>query len=161
MAETAPLLSWGQQKIRDLLDRWGGIRAGNKMKKLEDRTSGFAERLDKIPQHERRTVKNVLARLAGLSTVGQKGCNEMAESILASWEGGRLRELWSDIAERGQFSESDLLGILIETDVVSALNVAEAVKARLYAVSELESRTGKKGMENAIRNHLASNPWII
>ena len=159
--DTAPLLEWGQNKVKKLLVLWHDARGEKKRQMLEDKISGFADRLEKLGKHEKKTVKKVLVKLGGISSMNQEKYEELSESILTSWEGGRLKDLWMDIANADTLSESDLLDILTETEVISALNVAEAIKTKLYAISELKSRIQDKDLENAVRNHLAENPWII
>ena len=161
LSETAPLLDWGQKRVKQLLVKWHDARGEKKRKMLEEKISDFAKRLDNLGKHEKRTVTKVLTKLGGISSVTQNQYEDLADSIITSWEGGRLRELWTEIANADELSESDLLSILMETEVVSALNVAEAIKAKLYAISELKARIKEKDLENAVRDHLARNPWMI
>lgn len=158
---TAPLLEWGQKRVKELLIIWHDARGERKRKLLEEKVSGFVDRLDRLGKHEKQTVKRVLTKLGSISSVSQEKYEDLADSIITSWEGGRLKELWTDIAESDELSESDLLEILMETEVISALNVAEAIKTKLYAISELKSRIKEKDLENAVRDHLAENPWIV
>lgn len=161
LPETAPLLDWGQKRVKQLLVKWHDARGEKKRKMLEEKISDFAKRLDNLGKHEKRTVTKVLTKLGGISSVTQNQYEDLADSIITSWEGGRLRELWTEIANADELSESDLLSILMETEVISALNVAEAIKAKLHAISELKTRIKKKDLENAVRDHLARNPWMI
>ena len=161
LSETVPLLEWGQKKVKYLLSKWHVARGEKKHKMLEEKISDFAIRLDNLGKHEKKTVTKVLTKLGGISSISQKKYEELADSIITSWEGGRLQELWTEIVNTEELSESDLLSILMETEVVSALNVAEAIKTKLYAISELKSRIMKKDLENAVRVHLAKNPWMI
>ena len=86
---------------------------------------------------------------------------EIAELVLASWENGRLKNLWKSFADADDPSEEDLLAILTETDILTALNVAEAIKTKLYAIESLQERIKKRELEKSVRDHLAANPWII
>jgi len=159
--ETAPLLEWGQERVRQLLRVWHDKRGEKKHMVLEKRVSGFSERLERLGKYERKTVKNVLTKLGGFSTLSQEKYEDMAKSILTAWEGGRLKEMWTKIANTENLSETDFLDILMETNVVSSLNVGESIKTKLTAISKLKERIEEKDLENAIRDHLANNPWII
>ena len=161
LEETSPLLEWGRKRVKELLIKWHDARGEKRRKMLEEKLTGFADRLENLGKHEKQTVKKVLTKLGGISSISQKKYEELADSIITSWEGGRLKELWIDIAESEHLSESNLLEFLMETEVISALNVAEGIKTKLHAISELKSRIKDKDLENAIRDHLAKNPWII
>ena len=161
LKETAPLLEWGQERVKKLLVIWHDLRGEKKRRLLEEKVSGFSDRLEKLGSHERKTIKNVLKKLGGISSISQQKYEEVADSILTTWEGGRLKELWTSIAESEGLEESDFLEILMETDIISALNVAEAIKTKLHAISELKARIDRKELERAVRDHLAENPWII
>lgn len=160
-AETQALLEWGQRRTKDLLRLWGEMRAEKKARGIEDRMSQFGERLARFKRHEREAVKAVLKKLAAVPAIRDDKFEDLAGAILTSWEGGRLRELWQDIEERESLSESDLLDMLVETNVVTALNVAEAVKTKVAALVRLGERIDKHDLERAVRDHVANNPWII
>lgn len=160
-AETQALLEWGQRRTRDLLRLWGELRAEKKVREIEARISPLGGRLAKLKRHEQKAVKAVLKKLAGIPSIRDDRFEDLAGAILTSWEGGRLRELWQDIEERESLSEADLLDMLVETNVVTALNVAEAVKTKVAALVRLGERIDKRDLEHAVRDHVANNPWII
>ena len=160
-AETQALLEWGQRRTRDLLRLWGELRAEKKVGEIEARISPLGGRLAKLKRHEQKAVKAVLKKLAGIPSIRDDRFEDLAGAILTSWEGGRLRELWQDIEERETLSEADLLDMLVETNVVTALNVAEAVKTKVAALVRLGERIDKRDLEHAVRDHVANNPWII
>jgi len=161
LEDTAPLLEWGQKRVKELLTKWHDARGEKKRKMLEEKIGGFKGRLDSLGNHERKNVTKVLQKLGAVSTMSQKQYEGIADSVLTSWEGGRLKGMWQSIAESEEFSESELLELLLETNVISALNVAEAVKTKLEAISKLKDLIDCGKLENAVRDHLAQNPWII
>ncbi len=85
----------------------------------------------------------------------------LSEGTLTAWEGGRLKELIHDVAESETMSESDLLNILMEHQVLTALHTAEAVKAKRTVVLGLRDRIRRKELENAVRDYISENPWLI
>ena len=159
--ETEHLLEWGQKRVKELLVMWHDGRGKKKREILEEKVLGFKERLDKLSSSERNSITRVLMKIGGIPTINDDQFKDMAGSILTSWEGGRLKDLWLKIANTEEFSEADLLHVLMETEIVSALNVAEAVKAKLLTIAELKLRVEKQDLENAIRNYIAENPWLI
>lgn len=161
LPETLPLLLWGQKLTKKLLIIWKERRGEVRRKELEDKVAGFSERLEKLPHSEGVTLRKVLNKLGGISSLSKKQYEEIGESILTSWEEGRLKELISKIADSSFLSEKELLEILFEEQILSALNVAEAAKSKLFSIVQLKERIEKKDLENAVRNYLAENPWII
>ncbi|MGD6807924.1 MAG: ATP-binding protein [Candidatus Bathyarchaeia archaeon] len=159
--ETQPLLLWGQERIKELLNIWKEKRGEANRLELEQKVSGFGERLNKLPPHEAKTVRQVLLKLGGLSTLSKKQFQELGEAVLISWEQGRLHELIATIADVDKMDEGELLKVLIEADTLSALNIAEVAKTKLLTLSGLKERLDHKELELAVRDYIADNPWII
>ena len=151
----------GREKVKALLKSWSDMRGKQKRDLLDEKVKGFKDRLDQLQDSESKVVKQVLLKIGGVSSIEQNKYREIAELVLASWENGRLRGLWKSFAKDDNLDEVDLLKILTETDVLAALNVAEAVRTKLYAIESLQARVKKRVLEKSVRDHLASNPWII
>ena len=160
LEETEPLLKWGQEKIKEMLREWIDKRGRKKADAL-NRLDEFKDRLDRLSGTERATVRKVLVSIGGIAQLDQDKYDEIAKLVLRSWEGGRLKGLWEKFAANEDPSESDLLEILSESEILSALNVAEAIKTKLYAIEHLQARIREKDLENRVRDHLGRNPWII
>ena len=58
--EVIPLEEWGQKRIKQLLRIWRDRRGERRRKEIEDKVVGFSGRLEKLPEHERRTIKRAL-----------------------------------------------------------------------------------------------------
>lgn len=159
--ETEPLLEWGREKVKSLLRRWADMRGQSKRLLLDEKVEGFKDRLDQLPNSEAGIVRQVLTKIGGITSMEQDKYREIAELVLSSWENGRLKSLWKSSAAANDPSENDLLEILTETDILTALNVAEAIKTKLYAIESLRERIKKRELEQSVRDHLAANPWII
>jgi hypothetical protein len=54
-----------------------------------------------------------------------------------------------------------LVSVLTEHQVLTALHVAEAVKLKLGVVDGLRRRIAARDLENAVRDYIAANPWLI
>lgn len=159
--DTAPLLNWGQEKIKELLNKWAKKRGEKRKKELEDMMLPFSERLEALPSTEAGIVKKVLIKLGTIPTIKDNQFAELGQAFLTAWEGGRLKDIMEKISSKDEIVAKDLLDILLEAEVISALNVAEAIKTKLLAVAKLKEMIGNKSLENAARDHLAANPWII
>jgi hypothetical protein len=157
----APLLTWGQDLVRGLLSDWGKKRVEAKVQKLNQKVARFSPRLEKLPPRERKIVEGAIKNFAEVRALTEDQFVTLSEGTLTAWEGGRLRELINDVAETDKMSEADLLNVLMEHQVLTALHTAEAVKAKRTVVIGLRDRIRKKDLENAVRDYIAENPWLI
>jgi hypothetical protein len=155
------LEAWGQQRTKKLLKIWQERRADRRVSELDRKVAGFSDRLDRLSPREARTVKQSLLKLAQVPTLSTKQFEELGGGVITAWESGRLRELIGEIAEAESLSESALVNILMEAGVMTALNTAEAVKTKLLAIGGLKVRIQNRELENAVRDYIAENPWMI
>ena len=72
-----------------------------------------------------------------------------------------MRELIEDVANVDNMDESILLSLLAEAQVLDALHVAEAVKAKVEIIKGLGRRIENRELENAVRDYIAQNPWLL
>lgn len=158
--EIAELQEWGQGLIRRLLSIWKDKRTEKKMKALEDKVSTFAQRIDDLGS-EGKVVKNALKKLAQIEKLSEAQFVDMGNAVLLAWEQGRLRELINEISNSSDLNEAGLLELLTEANAITALHTAETVKAKLIAIEGLEKRIINKELENAVRDYIAKNPWLI
>lgn len=158
---TQPLLAWGQRRLRELLGLWARRRREQRVRELEDKVAGFGSRLDRLPNHEKKTVHRALTQLASISTLTHKQFKQLGEAVLTTWEQGRLRDLIAEIAEADDLAEGELLRLLVEANVLTALNTAEAVKTKLLTVKRLRDRIERRELELAVRDFIADNAWLI
>ncbi len=152
---------WGLERIKLLSSIWKKRRSEKRAQELEDKLSGFKDRLDKLPGTERKTIKSVLQKIASFERLGKKRYHDWCNDILTSWERGRLRELITKISEEENVDETKLLEILTESDVLTALNIAESIKTKILAIGELKEHVSAKLLENNVRDHIYNHPWII
>ncbi|MGA2915454.1 MAG: ATP-binding protein [Sedimentisphaerales bacterium] len=159
--ESAALLKWGQDKIKSLLRTWQNKRAEEKVRKLEQKILPFNERLERLSSSERRTIKKAITNLAKVSSLEDEEFIELGNAILTTWEEGRLRDLINQISENESLNEQDFLKILMEAQVLTALNIAEAVRTKIETIKALKDFIKNRDKENKIRDHIAENPWLI
>ncbi len=83
---------------------------------------------------------------------------ELSNSILTAWEGGRLRELIEGVSSVENMDEGILLSLLAEAQVLNALHIAEAVRAKVEIIGGLRKCIEERDLENAVRDYIAENP---
>jgi hypothetical protein len=159
--ESQQLLDWGRERVKKLLRIWRERRSEKREQQIASKLVGFASRLDKLPASEAKTVKKALRKLASIETLDDQEFEDLGEAVLTTWEQGRLRELIVNISEAETMSEGEFMKLLLEAKVLTALNVAEAVKTKLATVQGLRARIENRELENAVRDFIAKNPWLI
>lgn len=160
-SETAPLRNWGQDRIKSLLVIWKELRSRKKVKALNDKLSPLEPRLEALSLHDRKTVKSALTKLAEVESISSDVFVEIAGSILTAWEKGRLKELIQSISESDHLDESAFLELLLEAEVLTSLQTAEAVRTKIDAIQELKVRIERRDKENSLRDYIAEHPWLI
>lgn len=159
--ETTPLRYWGEARIKELLVIWRDRRGEARRKQIEDKVQGFGKRLDRLTSHERRTVKTALRKLAAVRTLTKEQFEELSLALLEAWERGRLKDLIDDLANQEMLTAETLLNILIEADVLVALNVAEEIRTKLEAIRGLERLVSRGELESAVRDYIAEKPYLL
>ena len=159
--ETAPLLIWGQSRLRSAFKVWVKLRGEEKRRRLEQRLVGFADRLGRLPKYEGKIVKRALTSLGAIPTLSEQQFDDLGRAVLGAWEQGRLHDLIAEIAESEELDESALLDVLVEARVLTALQTVEVVRTKLEAIRGLRRRIEEKELENAVRDFIAKSPWLI
>ena len=157
----AQIQKWGQERLRQLLRLWRDRRGEEREKHLQDRLSGFAARLERLGKHEKETVSRAIRKIAQIETLSMSQFEEMGEAILMAWEQGRLHDLIGDIAQVEELTADKFMQVLAEAQVLTALNTAEAVKTKLLTVGGLKQRIDRHELENAVRDYIGENPWLV
>jgi len=159
--ETAPLLDWGAGRVKALLRIWHDRRGEERRKQLELKLAGFSKRLDALPKRESATVKAALRKIGAISSISRQKYEEIGTAILTAWEQGRLRGLIDEISKSDLLASDELLQLLGEAQILAALNVAEAVRTKLDSIRGLQRLIETKELENAVRDYIAKDPWLI
>jgi hypothetical protein len=159
--EAIPLEQWGQSRVDSLCRIWKQRRAADKLKAMEDKLAPFGQRLAALQRAEQKTVRSALTKLAQVASLTNQQFEDLGEAILTSWEAGRLKALVHELAESPAMTAEQLIEILIEANVLTALNTFEAIETKLSLIEGLQARIEKEDLENAVRDYIANNPWLI
>ena len=158
---TVDLREWGRVRLRQLLGIWRDRRGQERQQQLENRLAGFSNRLGKLPKHEQNTVSQAIRRIAQIETLEEPQFEELGSAMVTAWEQGRLKDLIHSIASADDLTADQLIDILAEAEVLTALNVAEAVQTKLQAVNGLKQRINNHELENAVRDYISNHPWLV
>lgn len=161
LAESRELEEWGSDRVKSLLGMWKARRAEEKLRQIDEKVAPFTSRLERLRPSERRTVVNALRKVATIEALSDEQFADLSSGILTAWEGGRLRELIENVSSVEDMDETVLLTLLAEAQVLSALHVAEAVRAKVEIIEGLRKRIEERDLENAVRDYIAGNPWLL
>ena len=159
--EAVPLLSWGKKRVDDLCRLWKEKRAADKLKAMEGKLVMFSSRLLSLPKSEQKTLRRALLKLAQISALTTRQFEDLGDAILTSWEGGRLKELINSLADSRTMNPDALVDLLMEANVLTALNTYEAVRTKIALINGLRAKVEKKDLELAVRDYIALHPWLI
>ncbi len=159
--DAAPLLDWGQERIKRLLRIWRERRGEERVRQITEKLATFSPRLEKLQFHEAKTVGQALRKLAQVPALSDAQFEELGDGVLTAWEQGRVRELIASIADANELSEQELLQLLIEAQVLTALSLAEAIQTKILTVAGLRQRIRQHELENAVRDYISKSPWLI
>jgi hypothetical protein len=106
-------------------------------------------------------VKRALSKLAQVSALTTKQFEELGDAILTSWEGGRLKELINSLADSPTMNSDALVDLLMEANVLTALNTYEAVRTKIALVDGLRAKIDKNELELAVRDYIGFHPWLV
>lgn len=155
------LLDWGQGRTKQLLQLWQSRRAEAKILAIDARLAGFSSRLSSLPASEAKVVRRALAQMAKIGQLDEEHFQELARAILTAWEGGRLQEIIREVARMETMDAPVLMGLLAEQQVLTTLHIGEAVKLKAEVIEGLRRRIDTRELENAVRDYIAKNPWLI
>lgn len=158
---TNRFLEWGQARLEELLALWQRRRAEAKLLSIGGALPNFSPRIARLKPSEAKIVKRALLRIGEIPTIDRPQFEELADTLLTAWEGGRLRSIIEQVAFLETMDAGDLVNVLSEYQVLTALHVAEAVRAKLDIVDGLRRRIVERDFENAVRDYIAANPWLI
>ena len=153
--------AWGIELLKMLTRVWATKRSESKIALIKSKTEVFSERLDNLSKSEKKTVMDVISKIAQFPRLGADRFREWANDIIVGYEKGRLKNVIEELATARDLNEADFINILAESDVISALSIAESIKTKILAISELKQRVQSQELENKVRDYIYDRPWII
>lgn len=159
--KTQALLDWGQKRVKELLILWKKRRGEERVKELERKIGPLSTRLERFPTHERKVIEGAIRKLASVENLKKEQFEELGNSLITAWDGGRLKELINAMESAESFDNDKFLSLLLESKALTAIHTAEAIRVKLDAIHGLYERINKKELENALRDYIANDPWLI
>ena len=147
--------------LKTIQNQWSDLRRQGKDKIIETKVGKLAERLAGYMPIQAATAKKALKKLASVESLTDAQFLEMSNGLLTAMEQGRLHGLIQEISDMEEVDEVKLLQLLAESQVMTSLHVAEAVRTKLETIEGLKKRIELQQLENAVRDYIAEHPWLI
>ena len=158
----APLRIWGQERVMHLLRVWKDRRAKERARLLDECIdTPTSQRPRRFPTHERRIVRSALKELGAVDSLDERQFANLGNAILTAWQRGRLEELIKDLGQVHAMDLAELIGLLMEAEMLTALHTSEAVRAKLSLIGSLRKRMATHGLEDKVRDYILDNPWLL
>ena len=160
-ARVSEFEAWGIELVKKSLSDWKKLRQRAKHTMLRERLADFSPRLERLQPHERKTIESAIDKVASVESLDDSNFIDIGDAMLTAWEKGRLHELISSLSEVGDMPEAEISAILLEARILSAISTSEAIKTKLVAIDGLKERVSNREPENAIRDYIAEDAWLI
>jgi len=163
-----PLLEWGQQKVRQLLNEWVAERTKDKIDNLRERLGDNKwSRINNFPPTEQKEIMRAIRTFANVPTMTDERFAEIVDLLLRAYEDqnfmGMIRQLNKmDLGDQSEFFE-----FMAEVNILEAVKTASIVQARVIVVKQLKKLIDEKAPEKLssapmdMHTMLRDNPWLI
>lgn len=158
---TAALQEWGQKRVKQLATLWVKNKRKVKEKLAQERIERYTERIAKLQPSERSLVKKVISKLADIDSLSEAQFVDLSDSVMTTFEMGALKSLAEKLSRKEEITTDEILKILVEGNILTALHMARVVALRIDSIASLLNRISTEQLENETRDFIAENPWII
>jgi RecB family endonuclease NucS len=159
--QAAPLLEWGQKRIRHLLREWSRLRQESHFKRLREKTK-YMEAIEKFPPREQKELLSAIDRLTSMGTMESDRLDEIVRILLHAYENNHFFDLIRALREVDSDSQDELLRLLKEWDVLEAVQTAYLVRGRVELIHTFGAMIRNEARENPdMQELLARHPWLI
>lgn len=161
----APLKSWGQRTVRDLLEKWTDHRREAKSK--SPKVKMFLEQAERLPERERGIFKSVVDRICAIPQLDKdrEGKDIADELVEFAYSAITNRTFLDAIRRLNAASPSDVDAfseVLSEWDIIEAVNTAQLVKGRVEIILKFEQMIRDKVPEKPdMQDYVKEHPWLI
>lgn len=160
------LEEWGQGKIKELCRDWKR-RTSEKVEKFRHNYSDLFEKIQTLPDQERKDLESALERVAELEKLDQEDFRIIATSMVTGVERESIKKIIRKINTTKSNAMEEFISVVNEWDVISAVEIAEVTKGKIEVIQKLEeyiekrihekSPAGQPDMQSFIKNHI----WLL
>ncbi len=164
----AALMSWGQDKIHELLRRWLEKRERANEEQLEgivndlDQTVG--ERIGRLSPSEQSEARQVLRKLASIESITDEPnrAKELIDLVLRAFEDSSFFQLLKVLKDTSEAERDEITRLVTELDIFETVKMAEVVRARVGVIQKFQEMIEANVREKPdMQDFLFAHPWLI
>jgi hypothetical protein len=157
--EGEALRKWGLAKLKSIASEWSENRRKEKEKVIRE-DPFFKVWLDSLPDAEIKTANKVITALTSSETLSDERRIEIARFMVDSFDQEVFHEMVGTLS--GQPTDTQIMEIFMEWDLIEARGILRIVKGRLTAIKELGTLIDKDAKEvPEMHKFFAKWPWIL
>ena len=161
----ASLKTWGQLKVRHLLEEWTVQRKQAKV--MDPRITTYIERARRLPPRDRKIFEQVVDRICSIPQLGKnKEGKEITDELVEFAYNALTNRSFLDAIRRLNTAPIDDIdkfsAIVSEWDIIEAVNTAYVVKGRVEIIKKFRTMIDAKAREKPdMQDYLKEHPWLI
>jgi hypothetical protein len=162
------LLTWGRQKVRELLERWVELRAEETKKRLKRAAPELFDEIEKYQGEAKKELEKLVDRVTSvMSPLGEDRTRTVISSVVAGFSHTHIREVLKHVAESADGLDL-FVRALDEWELVDAVLTFQELSVKLQAIQTLAilvkagaTEVKSKSGHMSLSEHLARYPWLI
>jgi hypothetical protein len=161
------LEEWGQAKVKKLCSEWKKRRDQEKAHKFKHSTEEMFVRISKLPKQEQEDLTLALDRISLIDKISVDEFQVIGNSMIDGVSRESVKKVIRKINTTSDESVEELMSVINEWDIISAVSTAEVVAGKLEIINKfkkyIEERLpekkglGRMDMQTFIKNH----PWLL
>jgi len=161
----ASLKTWGQSKVRHLLEKWTIQRKQAKV--TDPRIITYIERAQRLPPRDRKIFEQVVDRICSIPQLGRdKEGKEITDELVEFAYNALTNLSFLEAIRRLNTAPTDDINkfseIVSEWDIIEAINTAHLVKGRVEIITRFKTMIDAKAKEKPdMQDYLKKYPWLI
>ncbi|WP_270561239.1 ATP-binding protein [Bifidobacterium dentium] len=153
------------QKIREIFneasDQWSEYRRDSNTQELFESVPAVKTWVNDLPRGYKNAAIKILNRVSGINDLTPDERKSLYQSSIAAFTKLQQHGEIEKLNEVENISEIQLLTILNSYMDYEDMEYAQTIRSRLKVIQKLEKLLDKNELENATRDYIAKNPWLI
>lgn len=153
------------EKMKDIFNRasdeWSRARSDANTKKLMADIPEVAAWVDSLTEGLRKPARDLIDRVSRINGIPEADRRSLYQSSIMAFTRLVQRDDIEKLYHVGELSTEQLLAILTSYKDYENMEYAQVVRTRLEVIDKLESMLKANELENATRDFVSDNPWLL
>ncbi len=161
----APLKKWGQDKVKDLLNRWAKRRIETRSKSPQ--VQKYLDLADRLPERESRAFRATVDRICSIPQIdkdedGRDLVDDLVQFVYSALTNRSFLEVIRQLNAATPEDRQRFDGVLSEWDIIEAVNTAHVIKGRVEIILKFFQMLKDKVPEKPdMQEYMKKYPWLI